>query len=220
LRDIKCGAGGVIEYTIKIRIPGWCERILVAPVLLYRFLRFGYTFRRIRLTKGRYAIVDPKDYEWLSKYRWGIQRGRRTNYAARRTEQRPGVKRKYVFMHKEIMKEALAAARVPGPGPRPTKLVVDHINHNGLDNRRANLRVATLAENCRNRRKQKKPTSSKYKGVSWEKVRGQWRAVIRTDNGNISLGYFRSELAAARAYDEAAKTYHGRFASLNFPDDA
>jgi len=98
----------------------------------------------------------------------------------------------------------------------PRGYVVDHINGDGLDNRRANLRLATHAQNGRNRRKIKKGIS-KYKGVSWEESTGKWRALIHVDRKKISLGCYKDEVTAAKVYDKAAKKYHGEFARLNFP---
>ena len=95
---------------------------------------------------------------------------------------------------------------------------VDHINHNGLDNRKANLRPATFAENNRNRRKVKiNNFRSKYKGIYWEKKQKQWGVRIMTNRTSKYIGSYKDEIEAAKAYDKAAKKYHGEFASLNFP---
>ena len=103
----------------------------------------------------------------------------------------------------------------------PDGLLVDHRNRKGLDNRIANLRMATHSENCYNRRKPGN-TTSRYKGVYCEKRRGRvrWRANIKFQDKRIFLGYYDSQLEAARAYDEAAKKYHGEFAQLNFEESA
>lgn len=92
--------------------------------------------------------------------------------------------------------------------------VVDHINGNSLDNRKANLRICTKAENSRNRKLG--PTNkSGFKGVSWEAHTGKWRAKIGTDHKQITIGRFDTKEDAARAYNEAAIKYHGPFARLN-----
>jgi hypothetical protein len=96
---------------------------------------------------------------------------------------------------------------------------VDHINGDGLDNRRENIRLASPTQNQQNKRKQSAPASSRYKGVTFKTARGRWEASIRVDGKNTFLGRFHDEEAAAHAYDAAARIHHGRFASLNFPDD-
>ena len=102
-------------------------------------------------------------------------------------------------MHREIIKV-------------PDNLVVDHINHNGLDNRKANLRPATKAQNAWNR----KIHTGKFKGVTWSKGRKKWFVRLRCAGKRISIGFFDDQIEAAKAYDEAAKKYRGQFAVLNF----
>ena len=87
----------------------------------------------------------------------------------------------------------------------------DHINHNGLDNRRANIRACTPAENQHNRRKQKSSTG--HKGVT--RFEGKYFAQIRCDNIYYYLGLYRSEKTAGRVYDQAARRLHGEFACTN-----
>jgi hypothetical protein len=99
----------------------------------------------------------------------------------------------------------------------PEGMFVDHINHNGLDNRKANLRFATRAENNRNVRCLKKNKSSRYRGVYHDKKYKKWRAHISVNNKKRHLGYFKDEKEAARAYDNAARKYYKEFAILNFP---
>jgi hypothetical protein len=99
--------------------------------------------------------------------------------------------------------------------PIPDNMLCDHINHIGLDNRSANLRPATSAQNAWNRKKQSKPTSSKYKGVR-KTISNTWSADITVLGKRIHLGSFKTETAAAKAYDSAAKTHFGLFAYTNF----
>lgn len=105
--------------------------------------------------------------------------------------------------------------------PVPRGFLVDHINRDKLDNRRCNLRLATRAQNEANKRKRRtqaggKP-SSKYKGVSYRKgyKKKPWRAVINYEKRYINIGNFKTEIEAAKAYNEAAKKYFGEFAFLN-----
>ena len=155
--------------------------------------------RYIPLTRGRYAIVDAEDYPALAKYKWHAQLSKNGTvcYAVR------NVGRKTIMMHREIMKP-------------PAGFVVDHINHNGADNRRCNLRVCTQAENVRNCRG--RGTGSRYKGVRPRREQNKWQARIAINGRGESIGCFDSEIEAALAYDLRAIVLFGQFAYLNFPD--
>jgi len=190
----------MIAYRFKIRIPDRLDAILATPLLLYRKIRYGYTFRKIPLTQGQYAKVDQIDYARIHKYKWRAQKTVRSYNAVRvRTINKKIIA---IYMHREIL-------------PPRDGLVVDHINNDGLDNRRANLRLATIAENNQNRRG---PIgkNSRYKGVFRNNRGKTWRARIAANKKIILLGSFTSEIEAAKAYDAAARKYHGRFASPNF----
>jgi len=174
-------------------------------VLLYRRIRYGYAFRRIRLTRGKYALVNPDDYRHLSKHKWHAYPNGKTFYAARRATIN-GIKNRYIPMHRAVLKV-------------PDSMFVDHINRNGLDNRKANLRPATHAQNSCNRGKRSnRAYGSKYKGVTARSERQCYQAQIRVNGNPIFLGSFRDEVQAAEAYDRAAKKYHRQYAVLNFPD--
>ena len=173
-------------------------------VLLYRRLRYGCAFRKIPLTQGKFTIVDPEDYNRLAKYKWHLARSPTGFYAAR-WQRFPGKNtRKRIWMHRQVICV-------------PKNMVCDHINRNGLDNLRVNLRAATTSQNLCNRPKRKSKTRSKYKGLEWDKNQNKWKARIQHEGRKFYLGSFSSERAAARAYDNAAKKYHKEFASLNFP---
>lgn len=100
--------------------------------------------------------------------------------------------------------------------PPPEGMCIDHINNNALDNRKANLRPATPAQNARNRRKMAAKTSSRYKGVSYHAGQKKWCASIRVDGQYKYFGLFNNEVSAAKAYDRAARKYHKEFAVTNF----
>lgn len=97
---------------------------------------------------------------------------------------------------------------------------VDHRDHNGLNNTRDNLRVATRSQNHRNRQKLPGNATSDYKGVSWDKARGRWTAHIKIGGKAKNLGRFEEELTAARVYDAAALRLFGSFALLNLSSDS
>lgn len=163
--------------------------------------------KKIPLTRGKFALVDDEDFEWLNQWKWrvGARRNRSTIYAVR-AGRKAELKCTY-FMHRIVT-------------DCPDGLQVDHINHDGLDNRRENLRVCTRNGNQWNRRKTKARVSSIYKGVCSFKKTKKWRALIKINGKKIYLGLFKQEIDAAKAYDTAAKKYFGEFAYLNFPEKA
>lgn len=147
----------------------------------------------IILTQGVVAYVDAADLELVSKYKWRAKRNGRTTYAISDT----GGKR--VWLHRIIM-----GANEP----------VDHIDNDGLNNRRSNLRFLDNTNNIR-RKRPNANGSSKFKGVS--SFRGtRWQASIKLNNKSKWLGSFGTEEMAARAYDNAARMHFGEYAHLNF----
>jgi hypothetical protein len=150
--------------------------------------------------KGLVALVDDDDLAIVEGIRWYATRNERANstwYA---------IAQGSVYMHRLLM-------------GFPKGLTVDHINGNGLDNRRANLRIATRSQNLANRgiQRQRRPKSSRFKGVCWDRSRGLWTAYIVVAARQKSLGRFTSEADAAHAYDAAALDTWGEFARPNFP---
>ena len=152
----------------------------------------------IPLTQGKFAIVDAEDYDRLSKYKWCANKSRRSYYAVRSNGQRQ------IRMHRMITSA-------------PKGLFVDHINHNGLDNRKTNLRLCTESQNNLNRRPYGK--TSRYKGVSRHKKTNRYLAAICYQGKRFHLGTFRDEVDAAKAYDKKARELFGQFAYLNFPEE-
>ena len=163
--------------------------------------------RLIPLTQDKFAIVDAEDYDRLREYKWYAKNGGNTYYAAR--AERVFKDGKFIGVRQILMHRFIMNA--------PRRLVVDHINHNGLDNRRENLRLCTRLQNSRNRLPSRGGTS-KYKGVTRSKRRKKFMAEIRVNQKKQYLGYFDSEIEAAKAYDKKAKELFGEFAYLNFPD--
>jgi len=193
------------NFNIKIKIPAWLDNLIASPVLLYRLIRYSYAFRKIPLTQGKYAIVDPEDYEELARYNWYAVQSPRGFYAQRSVSVKAKNGRsgqENVRMHRVILKA-------------PEGKFVDHINHNGLDNRKSNLRICTMQQNSWNMRKQRGNCTSQYKGVSWRKDAGKWQARIIYNAKAISIGFFDDEKAAAISYDAKAKELFGEYASPN-----
>ena len=138
----------------------------------------------------------------LNKHRWCVTRD---GYAMRRLSKELNLEG--VYLHRQL---ALT----------PNGLDVDHRNGFKLDNTRRNLRPATRSQNSHNRPKANLAASSRFKGVSWDRRRRNWRACIKVDYRFVHLGNFTSEPAAANAYDQAALKYYGEFAKLNSLEEA
>ena len=149
----------------------------------------------IKLTKGRFTLVDDQDHEKFSKVKWCVSNG----YTARGVGGRKN--RKTLLLHKEIM-------------GTPKGMDTDHINGDKLDNRRENLRVATRSQNMANL---PNPINNKsgYKGVIWYKRDSNWRAFIKVNYKQVHLGYFKDKVEAAKAYNLAALEKYGEYAFLN-----
>lgn len=161
----------------------------------------------IPLTYGKFAIVDDADYELTSKFKWSSINGTNTDYAICSVH--------LGYLHSPTKKRIKCTLRLHRLIMRPPKAMeVDHINHNGLDCRRSNMRICTKAQNQYN--KYSHIGSSRYKGVSWDKDAQKWRADIHNNGRHITLGKFYDEIDAALAYDEAAIKYAGEFAFTNF----
>lgn len=163
---------------------------------------FGFHMKEIPLTRGYVALVDDDDYERVSVYKWHVDsRGMRQNTVyATRALPAPD-RKKSQQLHRLIMNA-------------PADLDVDHIDGNGLNCQKSNMRLATAAQNSHNRKKNRNNTSG-YKGVHWVESRKKWRSEIKIQNKKISLGNFSDVLDAAKAYQDAAIKYHGDFARFD-----
>ncbi|MBP7053935.1 MAG: hypothetical protein KBE65_23225 [Phycisphaerae bacterium] len=164
---------------------------------------------RIPLTQDRFAKVDPADYLWLAQFRWCCKTGPASCYAIRHIQERGRTKR--IQMHRQIM-------------ATPRHLICDHINHDGLDNRKQNLRNCTTEQNNANRRKRgtghgSRAPTSRYIGVTFCRRRRKWVSYIKHKGKSRNLGLYKIEEEAARAHDAAAWELWGEYANLNFPYD-
>lgn len=150
------------------------------------------------------SIISIEDFD-LNQYNWCVHKVRNTIYAYRNSYQSQKAKQT-IMMHRVILSRKLGRDLLPTEH-------VDHIDGNGLNNTRDNLRLATNSQNQHNARKQSR-NSSGYKGVGWHKASKKWRARIMTSNGRIDIGYFDTPELAYEAYCKAAIEYHGEFARL------
>lgn len=158
--------------------------------------------REVPLSRGRVALVDDADYDSvIAVGKWYANPSRKTFYARKNFATAPG-KWTSVRMHTFLTGWPL----------------VDHVNGNGLDNQRANLRPASSRQNSQNRGLRSDNTSG-YKGVSWKKKDRLWVATISVNGKPKHIGCFSSAIDGAIAYDAAAVHYFGAFARLNFPEE-
>jgi hypothetical protein len=148
------------------------------------------------LADGRYAVIDAADFPECSQYTW------RLNATYVQTK----IKRRDVALYRLVFGPDLPARVKP-------------VYHDGdrLNCRRANLNILNCSNAAASVRKTSKKTTSDYKGVSWIRDQCLWRAVVNKDGVTYPLGEFRSEWAAAKAYDERARELFGEHASVNFP---
>ena len=153
--------------------------------------------KKIELTQGKYALVDDGDFEWLNQWKWIYNK---MGYVVR-WEYEKNSKRRMLYMHREILKT-------------PRGLLTDHINFNGLDNRRNNLRIATVGENITHSPPRHSNISG-FKGVSFHSKTQTWFARIMVNRKTYSTKYFNSSIKAAKAYNKLVQGLRGEFAFLN-----
>ena len=175
--------------------------------------------RYIELTQDKVAIIDDEDFDLISKRRWVSlnSKSNKHNWYARAVGKSKRVNGRIVTVKSgELMHRLILGITDPA-------VHVDHINGDGLDNRKQNLRIATRSQNSKNKRAWGR---SKYLGVHFDDSRGKknWRIEICIKKANKATGQkrerisrrFLTEIDAAKGYDELAKVYHGEFANLNF----
>ena len=149
-----------------------------------------------------FTMVDDEDFARLMTFnKWSLGGLKKKRYV--KTAKTVNHKKSAFYMHRVILNLK--------PGE-----MGDHKDGNTLDNRKENLRKCTQAQNNLNTRPLNGKTS-KYKGVCWRKIEKKWYARIKAGIKIVSIGYFKDEVEAAKAYDAAAIIHHGEFAWLNFP---
>lgn len=159
----------------------------------------------IALSQGKFAQVDDDDFEYLNQWKWSAKKGKKNNYYAVRSVWVGDLKKnKAILMHRLILNESNSL------------IEIDHINHNGLDNQKYNLRKANDKQNAQNRTAH---GTSQYLGVRFRKKSesqtGAWIAQINIGGKCKHLGQYGDEKTAAIKYNEAAKEAYGEFANLN-----
>jgi hypothetical protein len=158
-------------------------------------------YRKVPLSQGKFAKVSEEDYERISKHKWYAYEGQNGVCYARRSFVVDGIQ------HQEGMHRFLMGFKKGDP-------IVDHKDHDGLNNTRENMRAATRSQNGANRRSHKK-SSSKYLGVFLSKKRNRFKAEIKKGVKTYFLGWFKDEKEAATAYNTKSKEIFGEFANLN-----
>ena len=166
----------------------------------------------VPLTSGKVALIDDADYELICRircpvrtnlfYRWHVCGTLQRPYAAATLPGKDGIAR-MTYMHRFILNA-------------PDDMQVDHVDGDGLNNQRSNIRLATQSQNTCLRIVPKRKQITKYRGI--EPHKNRWRATIMFNHKKFRLGIFSTEKQAALAYDVAAQIIQGEFAVLNFPE--
>lgn len=157
----------------------------------------------VPLTQGKFALIDEEDRHHVDNQVWSACRYKNLWYAIARI--RTDGKYRHAKLHRDIASP-------------PKGFIVDHINGNGLDNRRSNLRVCTQRENMHNTTRWRVNNTSGFIGVHWSKKAKKWCAQVRMGGRAIWLGEFDDPVEAAKVRDVAVIKMHGPFAPLNFPE--
>lgn len=154
------------------------------------------------MSQGQFAIVDAASFDWLNQWNWtAVWDDQTQSYYATRGITRPSGKQKTILMHRLIAGD-------------PDGKIVDHKDHDTLNNRRKNLRAVSDAESNWNRRIRKDSTSGAT-GVTWNSRDRLWYARLGVNGKRLHLGNFKTKEEAISAYSTAAIEHHGAFADLN-----
>lgn len=161
-----------------------------------------FIMKEIQLTQGKVALVDDEDYEYLNQFKWYAHKDYKSPniWYAVRSEYTKG-KLTMISMHWVIM----------------NKKLIDHVDTDGLNNQKYNLRHCTRQQNSQNKNVYKNSTST-FKGVCWNIIKQKWQTSIGYNSKRIFLGYYISKIEAAKEYDIKAKELFGEFANLNFKE--
>ncbi len=165
-----------------------------------KFLDQGDGTYLIPVTRGEYALIDADDWLLIKDYAWQLKSDSKNKYA--KTTIKVNGDKINLKMHRVIL------------GLSDPAIHVDHINHNGLDNRRCNIRLCNSNTNSHNTRP--RGGTSIYKGVFYQKRTGSYVSYITVNKKKLHIGCFKNEIEAAKSYDEKAKEFFGEFAYLNF----
>lgn len=167
------------------------------------------SWMRIPLSRGKYTIVDAKNFEWLMQWKWHYAAA---GYAARKEHLGPDPIKKRKYLYKVILMHRIV-------NNTPDGVKTDHRDGDGLNNLESNLRDSTHSQNIANHKKNSNNTSG-YKGVIWDKRAKKWVAQIKVNYKRKWLGTFDTAHKASLAYDLAAKKYFGEFANLNSSNES
>lgn len=160
--------------------------------------------KRVQLSQGKFALVDDGDFDSVNRWKWSFQKMPTVDGYAVRVVKENGRYRK-IYLHRFLC-------------GFPTGKVIDHVDGDGLNNQRENLRVCVQHENISNQRKKKNNTSG-FKGVSFHRRTGKWAAQITFQRVKRHIGLFPDAQSASDAYDQASKKTHGEFGLPNHKEN-